>query len=100
LRNWPVRCVLERGRLPPAALDHPAFWYVAFHDEEDREIARLDANRPELIDLLGRPGSEIILEREVLSHRPPTRWTVWPTDRRRLWLAPVHGRIEPADSSF
>jgi hypothetical protein len=94
LRTWPVRCVIDPSALPPAALDRPAFWYVAFHDQDGQQIARLDANRPELHELLNRPGQPIVLERQVRAYRPPVRWTVWPTDRQRIWLQPIIGEIE------
>lgn len=95
LRSWTVRCELDRASMPDAAFDRPAFWYVVFHDCDGTEIARLDANRPELHELLKRPGDSVVLERQVRSHRPPVRWTIQPTDCRRNWLPRVSGTITP-----
>lgn len=94
VRDWPVRLALDRAALPSGALEQPAFWYVAFHDVDGTEVARLDANRPELHSLLARPSGPIVLERQVRSARPPVRWTVRPTDRRRRWLAGLHGTVD------
>lgn len=96
VRDWPVRVALARSALPPEALDRPAFWYVVFHDIDGTEIARLDANRPELYGLLSRPCEQIVLERKVRSARPPVRWTICPTDRRRRWLNGLSGSLDIA----
>lgn len=93
-RTWPLKLVLDRTAVPPAALDRPAFWYVAFHDQDGREIARQDALRDELHALLTKPPEPaIVLERQVRSHRPPVRWTVRPTDKRRRWLDEMTGEV-------
>jgi hypothetical protein len=93
VRTWPLKLVLERARLPAAALDQPAFWYVAFHDRDGNQVARQDAQRDELHALLARPEPAIVLERQVRSARPPVRWTVWPTDKRRRWLGELSGAV-------
>ncbi len=99
-RDWPVQLVLDRLALPPAALDRPAFWYLTFQDRDGTEVARQDADRHELHALLARPGREIVIERRVRSLRPPTRWTVWPADRRRTWLTPLSGTIDPLTADW
>jgi GT2 family glycosyltransferase len=91
--DWHVRLALARAALPPAALDQPAFWYVAFHDARGAEIARLDADAPELRALLAAPGAEIVLQRVVRGGQPPAGWTVWPVDRRRRWLEKMTGAL-------
>lgn len=92
-RIWQLKVVLDRAALEPAALDRPAFWYVAFHDRDGTQVARQDATRDELHRLLNRPDPGIVLERRVRSPRPPVRWTVRPTDRRRYWLNEVSGEV-------
>jgi GT2 family glycosyltransferase len=94
-QGWRLRVRLSRTSLPPAALDRPAFWYLAFHDDEGNEIARLDANPAELSRLLSIPGDDITLERLVPARRPPASWTLWPVDRRRRWLEKVGGPVTP-----
>jgi hypothetical protein len=94
LRVWPVRCELDRDLLPQRALDRPAFWYVAFHDQDGREIARQDANYQELHDLINRPGRHIVLERHVPAYRPPVRWSIRPTDADRYWLDGIEGIVD------
>lgn len=94
VRSWPVRLELDRASLPAGALDRPAFWYVSFHDVDGKEIGRQDAVPTELHGLLKSPRETIVLEREVRGPRPPVRWTVWPTDQRRVWLDKLTGEID------
>ena len=91
-----MRIVLDRAALEPAALENPRYWYVAFHDVNDIEVARLDANRPEL-HTLALGGGPIVIERAFQSLRPPASWTVWPTDRRGQWLQRMNGPIDDAN---
>jgi hypothetical protein len=93
-RVWRVRITLDRGTLPHGATDRPAFWYVALHDADGSLIARHDADRPELHRALSQPGDEVVLEREIRAPRPPARWTVQPTDRRRQWLQTLSGAVD------
>lgn len=90
---WPVRIALDRASLPHAAIDRPAFWYVAFHDNDGAEVARLDADAGELARLAAMPGGELVIERAVPALQPPRSWTVWPTDRARRWLDPLRGQF-------
>lgn len=95
-RTWTLRIVLDRAALEPAALENPRYWYVAFHDVNDIEVARLDANRSEL-HTLALGGGQIVIERAFESLRPPASWTVWPTDRRGQWLQRMNGPIDDAN---
>jgi hypothetical protein len=92
-KQWQVRLALDHEALAPAALDQPLFWYVGFHDAEGVEIARDDAGRAELQQLLSG-GQPILIERRFASPRPPASWTVWPTDRRGRWLGKIERPID------
>jgi hypothetical protein len=93
-REWTVRLSLGRAELPDAALKHPLFWYVGFHDAQGNEIARDDAGRAEMQALLAAPHDRIRIERRFASTRPPARWTIWPVDRRGRWLDRIDGPID------
>jgi hypothetical protein len=95
-RDWTVRLSLDRAGLQEAALRQPLFWYVGFHNADGVEIARLDAGRAELRAALAAAEGPIRIERRFASVRPPTRWTVWPTDRRGRWLDRVEGLVDSA----
>jgi hypothetical protein len=92
--EWPVRIVIDRTSLPAAAFHRPAFWYIGFHDAAGTEIARADAELVELHAQLAGGADPVIIDRRVRTQQPPARWTVWPVDRHRRWLQPVHGAFE------
>lgn len=94
VRDWTVRVSLGRSALPAAALRHPLFWYVGFHDAQGNEIARDDAGRAEMHALLTTTDGPIRIERRFASTCPPARWTVWPVDRRGQWLDRIEGAID------
>jgi len=93
---WTVRVALDPEALEPDALDNPLFWYVGFHDANGVEIARDDAGRAELIDLIHGRSGPILIERQFASARPPASWTVWPTDRRGRWLGKIERAVDAA----
>lgn len=95
-KPWSVRIVLDRSALPSAALDRPPFWYLALHDADGNELLRHDADARELLRLLAPGGSEVVLERTVLSPRAPAGWTIWPVDKRRRWLDRMAGPVTAA----
>jgi hypothetical protein len=95
-RDWTVRVSLGRSALPDAALRHPLFWYVGFHDAQGNEIARDDAGRAEMHTLLTTTDGPIRIERRFASTQPPARWTIWPVDRRGRWLDRIEGAIDGA----
>ncbi|KUR72072.1 GlcNAc-transferase family protein [Novosphingobium sp. FSW06-99] len=94
-RPWHVRIAVPRSAVPAAALDRAPFWYVGFHDVAGVEVARVDAEADEIRRLCGTGDAMIALERRFIAARPPVRWTIHPTDRRRHWLPPLGGAIEP-----
>ncbi len=93
-RAWQVRIVIDRAAVTPSAFDAAPFWYVGLHDEEDTELLREDLRGTELRHAASADGP-IIISRALRSTRRPTRWTVWPTDRRGYWLDKLSGEIAP-----
>lgn len=93
-RPWQVDLEIAREALCAAALDHPAFWYLAFHDAAGVEVARADVSAAELHAQLRTGGDQIRLGRRFLAARPPVRWTIHPTDRHRRWLDPMSGAVD------
>tara|TARA_R110001599_G_scaffold253766_1_gene454087 strand:+ start:16714 stop:17946 length:1233 start_codon:yes stop_codon:yes gene_type:complete len=94
VRQWNVCVKVDRSKLPPAALDRPAFWYVGFFDAAGVEVARADSEREELQALNLASADLIRLERKFYSARVPVRWEIVPTDRNRNWLSGVSGGVE------
>lgn len=99
-RDWTVRLLLGRSALSEAALRHPMFWYVGFHDAQGNEIARDDAGRAEMHALLTGSDGPIRIERRFASAQPPARWTIWPVDRRGQWLDRIDGAIAAGDQQL
>jgi glycosyltransferase involved in cell wall biosynthesis len=90
-RQWKVRIEVDRAVIPASASEGPRFWYVGLHDADDVEIAREDADHVEIASVLSRGGDRVVIERQVVSLRPPARWTVWPVDRRGCWTERLSG---------
>lgn len=86
MRDSQVRAVVRRDALPGAALAHPLFWYVGFHDGAEQEIYRQDAHGEELNRLIARNANESVVVRRFRSVRQPATWTVWPYDYSSGWL--------------
>jgi hypothetical protein len=94
-RSWAVEIVLDRAALPAPALDRPMFWYVGLHDDQGAEIARSDASRSEVGRTAATQGP-IVIERRISCLRPPSTWTIWPTDRHGRWLDRIVGPVDGA----
>jgi hypothetical protein len=96
VNSYDVRISLDRSALPDAAKSDPSFWYVGFHDADEREIYRQDASDHELAVLLAGDSSIVSIDRRFESSREPVSWTVWPFSRSQGWLermrGPVHAR--------
>lgn len=93
VRDWRVRIVLDRAALQPEALADPRFWYVGFHDTENAEIYREDAEGYELRWLLQGGSPAITIERQFSSALQPATWTVWPMSCAGVWLTKVEGTV-------
>jgi hypothetical protein len=94
VREWQVRITLDRGALPPEALEAPQFWYVGVHDASETEIYREDAHGDELLRLLTGDGGQITIQRRFHSARQPAMWAVWPFDRSGRWLEKMVGTVD------
>lgn len=96
---WIARITLERSKLPPAALEDPAFWYLSVRDEHTTEIYRQDIPAAELATLSGdHPAITLFCEFE--SGTIPASWFVWPVSRSQGWLRKVEGVLGEDDFSI
>jgi hypothetical protein len=93
-REWHVRIVLDRRTLQSEALADPRLWYVGFHDADNVEIHRQDAEGDELQCLLHGDTAEIMIERHFSSARQPATWTVWPMSFAGEWLNQIVGTVD------
>jgi len=93
MREWPVEIRIDQARLPKAALDRPAFWYVTLHDAQGNQLMRCDAELEEVNGLVATGASQLVLGRAVKAVHPPASWVVQPTDRRRQWLNRLEGKL-------
>lgn len=94
VRDWRVRIVLDRAALQPEALADPRLWYVGFHDADNVEIHRQDAEGDELRWLLQDGSQAMTIERRFSSARQPVTWTVWPLSSDGEWLGQIVGTVE------
>jgi hypothetical protein len=95
IHRWYVRVELDRRSIPPSAFDDPVFWYLGFHDRDERELFRKDLSVSE-IHIAANERQRITIERTFESERQPATWTVWPKSRSSGWLRKIKGSIEPA----
>lgn len=90
-RRYAVEITLDRASLPTVDC---AFWFVGFHDENGREIFRLDADHAEVTRNLHAPGgTPVTIRRCFESEATPVKWIVWPHSRSGEWLERLEGEI-------
>lgn len=90
-RQYEIEIALDRTSV--ARLDC-AFWFVGFHDEQGREIFRLDADRAEMVRCLqDERVSTVTIRRSFESQAPPAKWIVWPHSCRGEWLNRIEGDV-------
>jgi hypothetical protein len=87
---YDIQIGVEKAKLP-ADVDDYLFWFVGFHDANEQEIYRLDADKAEVRRLLDRPGDVAMVQRTFESELEPVSWTVWPFSERRGWLEKLTG---------
>jgi hypothetical protein len=94
--SYEIEIAIEKSTLP-AHVDDYLFWYVGFHDVNDQEIHRLDADKDDVKAMLAGPGEHAILRRSFESEREPVSWTVWPNSVSKGWLDKLQGPTLSAD---
>lgn len=89
IATYPMEIALDRAMLPTAA----RFWYVGFHDANEAEIHREDADRAEIETILAQPGPTVRIARTFDSEREPASWTVWPCGEDDAWHDKIRGEV-------
>lgn len=70
------------------------FWVVAFHDENNQEINRKDADKNELQRLLKTAENGYCkIWREFLTEKKPKYWSVWPYSKSKGWCSRITGNL-------
>jgi hypothetical protein len=107
-RDWPlqvaahcIKITVDPARLLPTALDDAAFWYVAVHDPEGRDLHRWQIPREELTEYERTlvDGQPLALTAEFESQAHPCAFTVTPYSESRGWLSPLSGSINAIESA-
>ena len=87
--RYPMQLSLDRALLPSEA----RCWYVGFHDSNEAEIDREDADAEEVCALLAQPGPAVRIARTFESDREPASWTVWPYGDEGQWFDKIRGEV-------
>jgi hypothetical protein len=69
------------------------FWYVAFRDENHKELYRKDADKLEIGELTGASGLWCNIWRELATQLRPTEWLVWPHSEAKGWCDLIQGDV-------
>ena len=69
------------------------FWCVAFHDEEDKELYRKDADKGEIERMLNDPDKYCKVWREFQTSKKPKYWVVWPHSESKGWCDKLTGNL-------
>lgn len=69
------------------------FWYVAFRDENHKELYRKDADKLEIGELMGASGLWCNIWRELATQLRPTEWLVWPHSEAKGWCDLIQGDV-------
>jgi glycosyltransferase involved in cell wall biosynthesis len=82
-------------RLPKDAINGSDFdfWVVAFHGRNDKTLAREDASKEELRNILASREKYYSIEREVYAPEELRYWVVWPYSKSRGWGRRITGKI-------
>jgi hypothetical protein len=67
------------------------FWAVAFHDENDGELFRRDADAEEIKRLKRDPDGYCKIWREFNTSKKPSYWVVWPHSISKGWGERITG---------
>jgi hypothetical protein len=69
------------------------FWVVAFHNDKDETIFRLDADKNEINRMMRDPDGYCKIWREFQTIYKPTYWVVWPHSESKGWCDRIIGRL-------
>lgn len=68
------------------------FWCVAFNDENDKTLYRLDANEEEIKTLM-LDSTTVKILRKFQTNIKPSSWVVWPHSKSKGWCNVIKGTI-------
>jgi hypothetical protein len=71
------------------------FWVVAFHDKDNKDLYRKDANEEEIQQYFRDPDGYCKVWREFQCAEIPHHWVVWPHSRSKGWCERLTGEITP-----
>ena len=69
------------------------FWVVAFHDENDETIFRLDAEPGEIETIMNVPDGYGKVWRTFTTSVRPKYWVVWPHSKSKGWCEQLRGEL-------
>jgi len=69
------------------------FWVVAFHNDKDETLYRLDADENEIRRMMNDPDGYCKIWREFNTEETPTYWVVWPHSKSKDWCDRITGRL-------
>ena len=69
------------------------YWVVAFHDENDETIHRLDADIHEINRMKNDPDGYCKVWREFQTTHKPKYWVVWPFSTSKGWCDRISGDL-------
>lgn len=69
------------------------FWVVAFHNDKDETLYRLDADENEIRRMMNDPDGYCKIWREFNTDETPTYWVVWPHSKSKDWCDRITGRL-------
>ena len=69
------------------------YWVVAFHDENDETIYRLDADVHEINRMKNDPDGYCKVWREFQTSHKPQYWVVWPYSTSKGWCDRITGNL-------
>jgi len=73
-------------------------WVMAFKDEDNNEMIRLDANEKEVNSLLTENPKDDFVRfwRSFETSKIPTKWLIWPHSKSKGWLDRIEGEVPKA----
>ena len=69
------------------------FWAVAFHDENDNTMYRLDATKEEIKRMKNDPDGYCKVWRQFDTLKKPKYWVVWPHSESKGWCERITGTL-------